>query len=99
MFRKLTASHGNYLYNVITQESRCRELRTTRLYFQQIVQETNKAKTSKFRITECGLSTDGWYRKVSNIRSASVGNKIVDHSDVFGASPVGAAPTTSSFST
>ena len=26
-------------------------------------------------------------------------NKIVDHSDVVGASPVGAAPTTSSFST
>ena len=28
-----------------------------------------------------------------------VGNKIVDHSDVVGASPIGAAPTTSSFST
>ena len=28
-----------------------------------------------------------------------VGNKIADHSDVAGASPVGAAPTTSSFST
>ena len=28
-----------------------------------------------------------------------VGNWIVDHSDVVGASPVGAAPTTSSFST
>ena len=41
----------------------------------------------------------GKYRKVSNIRSNLVGNKIVDHSDVVGASPVGAAPTTSSFST
>ena len=39
------------------------------------------------------------YRKVSNIRRTFVGNKIVDHSDVVGASPVGAAPTTSSFST
>ena len=39
------------------------------------------------------------YRQVSNIRRAFVGNKIVDHSDVVGASPVGAAPTTSSFST
>ena len=39
------------------------------------------------------------YRKVSNIRLTLVGNKIVDHSDVVGASPVGAAPTTSSFST
>ena len=39
------------------------------------------------------------YRQVSNIRRALVGNKIVDNSDIFGASPVGAAPTTSSFST
>ena len=38
-------------------------------------------------------------RKTSNIRRTLVGNKIVDHSDVVGASPVGAAPTTSSFST
>ena len=38
-------------------------------------------------------------RKVSNIRRTLVSNKIVDHSDVVGASPVGAAPTTSSFST
>ena len=40
-----------------------------------------------------------YYRKVSNIRRTLLGNKIVDHSDVVGASPVGAAPTTSSFST
>ena len=39
------------------------------------------------------------YRKTSNIRRTLVGNKIVDHSNVVGASPVGAAPTTSSFST
>ena len=39
------------------------------------------------------------YRQVSNIRRALVGNKFVDHSDVVGASPVGAAPTASSFST
>ena len=39
------------------------------------------------------------YRKISNISRTLVGNKIVDHSDVVGASPVGAAPTTSSFST
>ena len=39
------------------------------------------------------------YSKTSNIRRTLVGNKIVDHSDVVGASPVGAAPTTSSFST
>ena len=39
------------------------------------------------------------YRQVSNIRRTLVGNWTVDHSDVVGASPVGAAPTTSSFST
>ena len=38
------------------------------------------------------------YCQVSNIRRTLAGYKIVDHSEV-GASPVGAAPTTSSFST
>ena len=39
------------------------------------------------------------YRQTSNISRTLVGNKIVVHSDVVKASPVGAAPTTSSFST
>ena len=39
------------------------------------------------------------YRKISNISRTLVSNKIVDHSDVVGASPVGVAPTTSSVST
>ena len=39
------------------------------------------------------------YRKISNISRISVGNKIIDHSDIVGASPVGAVPTTSSFLT
>ena len=39
------------------------------------------------------------HRQVSNIRRILVGNQIVGHSDVVGESPVGAAPTTSSFST
>ena len=39
------------------------------------------------------------YRQTSNISRILVGSEIVDHSDVVGASPVGAAPTTSSFST
>ena len=38
-------------------------------------------------------------RQTSNISRTLEGNKIVDLSDVVGASPVGAAPTTSSFST
>ena len=45
-----------------------------------------------------GPLTNSDYRKASNISRTIVGNKIVDHSDVVGASPVGAAPTTSSFS-
>ena len=40
-----------------------------------------------------------YYHQTSSISHTSVGNKIVDHSDVVGAAPVGAAPTTSSFST
>ena len=39
------------------------------------------------------------FRQTSNIRRMSVGNETVDHSDADGASPGGAAPTTSSFST
>ena len=35
------------------------------------------------------------YRQVANISRTLVGNEIVDHSDVVGASPVGGAPTTS----
>ena len=39
------------------------------------------------------------YCQTYNIRRTSVDNKHVDHSDAVGASPLGAAPTTSSFST
>ena len=39
------------------------------------------------------------YRQTSNIRGTLVGNNIGDDSDVVGASPVGTAPTTSTFST
>ena len=35
------------------------------------------------------------YSQTSNISETLVGNKIVAHSDVVGASPIGAAPTTS----
>ena len=42
-------------------------------------------------------SWDCWiYPQTSNIR-CTLGNKIVDHSDVVGALPIGTAPTTSSF--
>ena len=39
------------------------------------------------------------YYQVSDIRRTLLSNKIVEHSDVVGASPVGAAPTTSWLST
>ena len=39
------------------------------------------------------------YHQTCNISSTLVENKTVDHSDVVGATPVGAAPTTSLFST
>ena len=39
------------------------------------------------------------YRQPSNIIRTLIGNKIVDDSDEVGASPVGTAPATSSFST
>ena len=39
------------------------------------------------------------YHQTSNIRNTLVGNKIVDHSDGVVALPVGAAPTSSLFST
>ena len=42
---------------------------------------------------------NGTYSQTSNTSRTLAGNKIVDHPDVVGASPVGAAPTTSSFST
>ena len=38
------------------------------------------------------------YSKIFNISHTLLGNKIVDHSDVVEALPVGAAPTPSSFS-
>ena len=45
------------------------------------------------------VSSKSTYRKTPNISRTLVGNIIDDNSDVVGASPVGAAPTTSSFST
>ena len=39
------------------------------------------------------------YHETSNISRTLVGNKILDHSEAVGAWPLGAAPTTASFST
>ena len=51
---------------------------------------------------QLSLQTDlvlNTYCQTSNIKHTLIGNKLVDHSDVVGASPVDAAPTTSSFLT
>ena len=56
-----------------------------------------------WQVISCNQDLDNmdknYYRQVSGIRLTLFGNKIVDNSDVVGASPVGAAPTTSSLST
>ena len=53
----------------------------------------NKTKRNKTMCIFYGI-----YRKASNIRRTLVGDENVDHTDVVGASPAGAAPATSSFS-
>ena len=60
-------------------------------------QKVSIAETVSMSRCYCGPTTN--YRQTSNIKRTFVGNLIVDHSDVVGALPVGAAPTTSSFST
>ena len=50
-------------------------------------------------LIHAGIVVNAYYRQTSNISRSLVGNEPVDHSDVVGASPAGAAPTTSSFST
>ena len=47
----------------------------------------------------CTVIAANTYRQISNTRRTLVGNKIVDYSNIVGASPVGAAPATSSVST
>ena len=70
---------------------------------------TNKLQTVKSslekkicggnKIQETKLNCVQKYRQTSNINHTLVGNNIADHSDAVGASPVGAAPTASSFAT
>ena len=70
--------------------------------FSQSVQATvlyNNFGNYTFEITAISPRDEWAYYKTSNISRILVSNKIVDNSDVVGAPPVGAAPTTSSFST
>ena len=50
------------------------------------------------RVMQKPVSVMNTWPQTSNIRSPLLGNKIVDHSDLVGATTVDAAPTTSSFS-
>ena len=54
---------------------------------------------SELKLIHVRKSHPWWYHQTSNISRTPVGNEIVDHSYVVGASSVGAAPTTSSFPT
>ena len=69
---------------------------------------TNKTKTVNNVFSQLDVHKEGrwWvvptdliYRQTSTISRTFTGNENVDHSDVVGASPVGVAPTTTSFST
>ena len=59
----------------------------------------NMSKKTTATFAEKSVSYRVIYRQTSNIGHTLVDNKIVGHSDVFGSSPVVAAPTTSAFST
>ena len=62
--------------------------------------ETDHNRTSIGNIEEIRrYSCRCAYPKTSDISHTLVGSRIIDHSDVVEASPVGAAPTASSFST
>ena len=54
---------------------------------------------NRFNFNTCNTKNNNTYRQPSNTTRNLVCNKIVDHSDVVGASSVDAAPITSSFST
>ena len=59
-------------------------------YFCPTVHINNYVNISCF-VVLCCFGCKSTYRLVSNIRRTLIGNWIVDHSDVVGASPVGAA--------
>ena len=60
--------------------------------------ENWKYNPARYHVRICG-GQNCYCHQTPNISRTLVSDKIVDHSDVVGTSPVGAAPTTSSFST
>ena len=67
----------------------------------RVVSFSGKICASNVKHGYVNTSTEkyGMYRQTSYISRALLGNKLAHHSDVVGSSPVGAAPTISSFST
>ena len=65
----------------------------------QLEEKLKQSKSSGFVYKTQNIECRHIYPQPSNKIRMLVGNKIVDHSDVIGASPVSATPTTSSFST
>ena len=69
-------------------------------YGEYIIPHFHKNPNICYTGNQCYIDSYSFnYRKTSNMSRTLVGNNFVDHSDVVGASPVGAAPATSSFST
>ena len=69
------------------------------IYMNGLVQDCSNSIANALELLVLVQFFKFMYCQTSDTRSTSVGNEIVDNSDVVGASPVGAAPTTSSFST
>ena len=66
-----------------------------KMHFENVICEVSATVSGGDKIT----ITNYTHHQTSNISFTWVGSKSVDHSDVVGASPISAAPTTSSFST
>ena len=75
------------------------EIESLRLWCQSCESRADDGDKQRQENEQVGFKIPFHYRKVSNIRHTLVGNKILDHSDVVGASPVGVGPTICSFST
>ena len=76
------------------------------IHINDIVQDYSNSILKALKLPQSCAKPSIWsswtkakYRQVSNIRRTLVVNWIVGHSDVVGVPPVGAAPTTFSFST
>ena len=109
---KTNLANKNHLSDCLVQERREVRLSCTipsfcqaTLWFYRIIYTAPSQSLLRSIILQAmtneGITSSNFimYRQPSDISRTSTGNKTVDHSDVVGASPVGTAPSTSSFST